>query len=361
MAGSAERNGTQRSPRQRPSGFDCQPATRSNSATGARDLVKITAGYGNRVRRLLVALVVASACAPVVTAPQTFSPTTSAVATPSPTPTSTPTSSPIATPTPPPGVLPLFDAHLHYSAQAWPVYPPETVRKILDAAGVRSGLLSSAPDEGTFKLKAVLGDRFIPMLGPYRNVADVFAWARDPSIVPYVESIYRPGVHRGFGEFHLLVGQIGLPTVRAVLALAQRDRLFLQPHADVRALVELLMYMPDATVLWAHAGVDASPDQIGALLTAWPKLSVELSLRTDIAPNGTLDPRWRDLLIRHSGRFMIGTDTWTVGGTFTGNERWDTYPEIVKGIRGWLAQLPPDVAEAIAYQNAERFIAQLPR
>ena len=319
--------------------------------------MNITARYGNWVRRLLVALVIASACAPVVTAPHTSSPTLSAVATPSP----APTSSPLATPTPPPGVLPLFDAHLHYSAPAWQLYPPETVAKILDAAGVRSGLVSSAPDEGTFKLKAILGDRVIPMLGPYRNAADVFAWSRDPSIVPYVESSYRPGLHRGFGEFHLLVGQIGLPTVRAVLALAQRGKLFLQPHADVRALVELLTYAPDATVLWAHAGVDASPDQIGALLTAWPKLSVELSLRTDIAPNGTPDPRWRELLIRHSSRFMIGTDTWTVGGTFTGNERWDTYGEIVKGIRGWLAQLPPDVAAAIAYRNAERFIAQLPR
>ena len=257
--------------------------------------------------------------------------------------------------------MPLFDAHLHYSAQAWSVYPPETVAKILDAAGVRSGLVSSAPDEGTFKLKAVLGDRVIPMLGPYRNAADVFSWARDPSIVPYVESTYRPGVHRGFGEFHLLVGQIGLPTVRAVLAFAQREKLFVQPHADSRAVAELLNYMPDTTVLWAHAGVDATAAQIGALLDSWPKLSVELSLRTDIAPNGTLDPKWRELLIRHSGRFLIGTDTWTVGGTFTGNERWDTYPEIVKGIRAWLAQLPPDIAEAIAYKNAERFIAQLPR
>ena len=241
------------------------------------------------------------------------------------------------------------------------MYPPETVAKILDAAGVRSGLVSSAPDEGTFRLKAVLGDRVIPMLGPYRNVADVFSWARDPSIVPYVESIYKRGVHRGFGEFHLLAGQIGLPTVRALLALAQREKLFLQPHADARAVAELLNYTPDSIVLWAHAGVDATPAQIGALLDAWPKLSVELSLRADIAPNGTLDATWRELLLRHSGRFMIGTDTWTAGGTFTGNERWDTYPEIVKGIRGWLAQLPLDVAEAIAYKNAERFIAQLPR
>lgn len=257
--------------------------------------------------------------------------------------------------------MPIFDAHLHYSASAWSIYPPETVAKMLDSAGVRSGLVSSAPDEGTFKLRAVLGDRVIPMLGPYRNVADVFSWARDPSIVPYVESVYRAGVHRGFGEFHLLVGQTGLPTVRALLALAEREKLFLQPHADARAVAELLNYMPNATVLWAHAGVDATPEQIGVLLDRWPRLSVELSLRVDVAPNGTLDPRWRDLLLRHSGRFMIGTDTWTAGGTFTGNERWDTYADIVRGIRGWLAQLPTEAAEAIAYRNAERFLAQLPR
>jgi len=257
--------------------------------------------------------------------------------------------------------MPLFDAHLHYSAPAWSAHPPETIARLLDSVGVRSALVSSAPDEGTSRLRAALGDRVVPVLGPYRNAADVFSWTRDPSIVPYVESTYRAGVHRGFGEFHLGVGQLGLPTVRSVLALAQRQRLFLHPHADARAVGELLSYMPEATVLWAHGGVNATPEQIGALLDQWPKLSVELSLRVDVAPNGTLDPRWRELLVRHGGRFMIGTDTWTVGGTFTGNERWDAYAEIVRGIRGWLAQLPTDVAEAIAYRNGERFLAQLPR
>src|SRR5678815_6114687 len=94
----------------------------------------ITARYGNWVRRLLVALVVASACAPVATSPQTPSPAESAIVTPSLTATATPTPSPAATPTPTPGVLPLFDAHLHYSSAAWSVFPPETVARILDAA-----------------------------------------------------------------------------------------------------------------------------------------------------------------------------------------------------------------------------------
>jgi hypothetical protein len=286
-------------------------------------------------------------------------PTATVAPTPSSTVSATPTLSPSPPPTPPPTtrVMPLFDAHLHYSAPAWPLYPPETIVTLLDSLGVRSGLVSSAPDEGTFKLRAVLGDRVIPMLGPYRSSADVFSWSRDPSIVAYVESTYRPGVHRGFGEFHLLAGQIGLPTVRRVLAFAAREKLFLQAHADARAVAELLAYAPDATVLWAHAGVDATPAQIGALLDKWPKLSVELSLRDDVAPNGRLDPRWRDLLVRHSARVMIGTDTWTVGGG-DANERWAAYAEIVKGIRGWLAQLPADVAESIAYRNAERFLAQ---
>ena len=309
--------------------------------------------------RLFLIAALFAACGPGVI----VSPSQTPSATPTITATATPTASPSPTPAPTatPGLMPIFDAHLHYSAPAWSVYPPEAVARLLDSVGVRSAFISSAPDEGTFRLRAVLGDRLVPTLGPYRNLNDVFSWTRDPSILPYVESAYRAGVHRGLGEFHLSVGQIGLPTVRGVLAMAQREKLFLQPHADARAVAELLNYMPDATVLWAHAGVEATPDQIGALLDAWPKLSVELSLRSDVAPNGTLDQRWRDLLVRHSTRFMVGTDTWTAGGTFTGNERWDTYAQIVGGIRGWLSQLPTDVAEAIAYRNAERFIAQLPR
>jgi hypothetical protein len=259
-------------------------------------------------------------------------------------------------------VLPIFDAHMHYSRESWVAYPPEKIQAALDSLSVRAGLVSSAPDEGTFRLKAVLGDRIVPMLGPYRNGADVFTWTRDGTIVPYVESAYRAGLHRGFGEFHLNVGQITLPVVKNVIAFARQHALFLQPHADARAVAELLDYVgADEAVLWAHAGVTATPEQIDALLAKWPKLSVELSLRDDVAPQGELDPKWRALLLKYSDRFMVGTDTWTVGGSYTGNERWDAYGDIVNRIRGWLMQLPDDVRAAIGYKNAERFLVQLPR
>src|SRR5438067_3870258 len=310
-------------------------------------------------RVLLVAVVLLAACGQAAVGSPSPTPVAT-VAIASPTPSPTPLPSP--TPSPTPTILPIFDAHMHYSRESWVAYPPEKIQALLDSVSVTSALVSSAPDEGTFRLKAVLGDRVIPLLGPCRNGSDVFSWARDGTIVPYVESAYRAGQHRGFGEFHLNVGQITLPVVKNVIAFAQSKNLFLQAHADARAVAELLNCGgADQIVLCADAGVTAPPEQIDALMGKWPKLSVELSLRDDVAPQGQLDPKWRDLLLKYSDRFMVGTDTWTVGGSYTGNERWDAYADIVNRIRGWLMQLPDEARAAIAYKNADRFLAQLPR
>ena len=58
-----------------------------------------------------------------------------------------------------------------------------------------------------------------------------------------------------------------------------------------------------------------------------------------------LDPAWREVLIRHAGRFMVGTDTYVA-------ERWREYEGLVADHRAWLSSLPRDVAEMIAYKNA---------
>jgi hypothetical protein len=319
--------------------------------------------------RALVLAVLLVACAPTAVTPapsasasaSTSSASVTAASTPLVTasPSSTPSPQPSPTATPTPGLLPIFDAHLHYSREAWGPYPPARVAALLDAAGVRTALVSSAPDEGTFRLRDLLGDRVVPTLGTYRSTGDVFSWPHDGAVLPYLETSYRAGVHKGLGEFHLNSGQVGLPVVQQVIAFARTRGLFLQAHADARAIAELLEAVgSDYNVLWAHAGVTATPDQIEILLARWPKLWVELSLRDDVAPKGELDPRWRALFVRYPDRFMVGTDTWTVGGPFTGNERWDIYADIVRGIRGWLSQLPADLAERIAHLNAERFIAQ---
>lgn len=294
---------------------------------------------------------------PSVTATATAPATVVPTATLQPTPSVAPTAAPAATPI----LMPIFDAHLHYSRESWAKYPPERVASMLDTLGVRSALVSSGPDEGTFRLRAALGDRIVPLLGPYRKGQDVFSWTRDGTLIPYLDSTYRAGVHKGFGEFHLSTGQIDLPVVQAALRFAARNNLFLHAHAEARVIAELLNGVaPDYVVLWAHAGVTATPEQVDALLARWPKLWTELSLRDDVAPNGVLDPRWRALFVKYPDRFMVGTDTWIVGGTFTGNERWDTYAIIVGAIRAWLGQLPTDLAEKIAHLNAERFMALFP-
>jgi predicted TIM-barrel fold metal-dependent hydrolase len=131
------------------------------------------------------------------------------------------------------------------------------------------------------------------------------------------------------------------------VALAARHNLFLHAHADETAVEELLRLDPRVNVLWAHAGMSAGPEAVGRLLDRYPTLRVELALRSDVAPEGGLDPAWRDLFLRHSDRLMIGTDTWI-------NSQWESLPETLNRVRAWLRQLPRDVAERIGSLNAER-------
>jgi hypothetical protein len=90
----------------------------------------------------------------------------------------------------------------------------------------------------------------------------------------------------------------------------------------------------------------AGPAEVGRLVDAWPKLLVELALRSDVAPGGQLDPAWRDLFVRHAERFMVGTDTWIPS-------RFGEYVGVQDAARTWLRQLPPDVANRLASENAE--------
>jgi hypothetical protein len=70
-------------------------------------------------------------------------------------------------------------------------------------------------------------------------------------------------------------------------------------------------------------------------------------MRFDIASGGRLDSAWQTVLLKYPERFMVGTDTWTTS-------RWDDLVAGMQRVRSWLDQLPRDVAELIAYRNAER-------
>ena len=309
---------------------------------------------------LFVPLLAVCACVPsAATLPRSVAPSPGGQSAP-PSAAVSPVVPPAARGSPPPSTSPrsspqaqqveLFDAHIHYSQDAWALYSPEQAIEILRDAGIRRALVSSTPDGGTQRLYALAPDLVVPMLRPYRSRGDIGAWTRDPTVVAYVESTFRRGVHRGIGEFHIVPGDAATPVIRAIVALAIREDLWLHAHADEHAIAELARSDRRAKVLWAHAGLSSTPEAVRSVLDAHPNVVAELALRGDVMWGQAIDPTWRDLFLRYPDRFMVGTDTWVPS-------RWE---DVVSGhtrTRAWLAQLPPEVASRIASGNAERLFA----
>lgn len=248
----------------------------------------------------------------------------------------------------PPAVLPLFDGHIHYSRPDWSVYAPDRILGILEQAGIRRALVSSTPDDGTLALYAKDPKRIIPILRPYRTRDDMGTWWRDPSIVPYLEERLKRGVHRGIGEFHVSGRDIKTPVLKRIAGLAVERNIYLHAHSDDAAVEALFEMEPRARIIWAHSGMSSGPAVVGAMMDRHASLWADLSYRYgDVAPSGTLDPEWKALLLRHSDRFMLGSDTWTTS-------RWESVVAMADEARRFLGQLPRDVAEKIAYRNIDR-------
>ena len=245
--------------------------------------------------------------------------------------------------------LPVFDAHIHYSQPDWSSYSPEAILALFDKTGVRWAIVSSTPDDGTLRLYEKAPSRIVPVLRPYRTRADMGTWTTDASIVPYVQERLKRGVYKGLGEFHLTAAQAADPVVTELAALGARHGLFLYAHTDAAGIEGLLRLYPEVRWLWAHAGLGEPFEVVARVADRNPTLMIELSLKSEVAADGKLDPRWKDLFLRHPDRFMVGTDTWVTS-------QWDRFAQVQTSLRAWLAQLPRDVAEKIAFRNAQKFV-----
>lgn len=254
--------------------------------------------------------------------------------------------------------LPIFDAHLHYNDEATAVYPVADVLRRFRESGVVAILATSRPNDGSRALvAAATGDprsapRVVPFVRPYRNHADRQTWFNDPEIFALIETELARGVgYRGIGEFHVFGRDADTPWVRRIVALAVERGLWLHAHCDDAALDILLAHDPRVRIIWAHTGFSTPPATIARYFARYPNLVGELSYRYDITEDGRLTPAWRELFVAHSDRFVLGSDTWI-------NERWVRYAEIIAYYRGWLDQLPSEVASRIAYGNGERLFSQ---
>jgi Amidohydrolase len=241
--------------------------------------------------------------------------------------------------------LPIFDAHMHYSHDAWESVPVADVIALLRKAGVRRALVSSSGDDGQQRLYAAAPDLIVPELRPYRTRGEIGTWVRDDSVIPYLQERLAKYRYAGIGEFHLFGADADLPVPRRMVELARKHRLFLHAHSDADAVERLFRQWPQARILWAHAGFE-QPAVVEEMLKKHRNLWADLAFRTDHGSGGTVDEAWRGVFLRHPDRFMVGTDTYTP-------ERWHYVPGHADWSRAWLSTLPREVAERIAWKNGE--------
>jgi hypothetical protein len=245
--------------------------------------------------------------------------------------------------------LPLFDAHIHYSHDAWDATPPREAIAILRKAGLKRALVSSSGDDGTQRLLAEAPDLIVPSLRPYRNRSEVSTWARDDTVATFLEARLRSARYAAIGEFHLYGADADLPVPKRMVALAKQYKLVLHAHSDTDAIERLFKLDPDARILWAHSGFD-NPDRVRALLRKHKNLWCDLAFRSEHGTGGKVPPEWRAAFTEFPDRFTIGTDTYTP-------ERWHYIVEHAAWTRAWLADLPPALAERIAWRNGEALFA----
>jgi hypothetical protein len=245
--------------------------------------------------------------------------------------------------------LQVFDTHVHYKEPAWSVYPPSLVIEMMKRAGVAKALVSSTPDEGTRMLYREDPDRIIPFLRPYHDDVTSSNWHQQEAIIDYFKKRLETPIYKGLGEFHIHNPiNADSPVIRKTAQLAVERGLYLHVHSDHRAVEQIFAYEPRVKILWAHAGMSDPPAVVAEMFERFENLWVDISIREyEIAPNGLLAPEWRKLFLEHADRITIGSDTWV-------NAQWDNYEKIIAFDRHWLAQLPPEVAQKIAFDNAGR-------
>ena len=245
--------------------------------------------------------------------------------------------------------LPIFDAHIHYKEPAWGAYPVESIIELMDESGVAMGLVSSSPDEGTIMLWEYAPNRVVPELRPYHGSAGSSNWTKYEGMEAYLAKRLETYPHEGIGEFHIhRLDTSDAAFFRKVIAMAKTRDIALHVHSGPEPIRWLYGLDPDVKIIWAHTGLGEPANVVFELMSEFPALYADTSLREHvILSGGDLDPAWRAIVIKFQDRLMIGSDTWV-------NGQWANYSSIIDSHREWLSKLPESVARKIAYQNAEK-------
>jgi len=250
--------------------------------------------------------------------------------------------------------IPLFDAHIHYKEPAWLPYPVESIIKLMDGSGVAMGLVSSTPDKGTIDLWKYAPNRIVPELRPYHGDAGSSNWTDKEGMADYLRGRLSIHHHEGIGEFHIRNRAMwNEPLMREVIAMAKKRNIPLHIHSGAEPIRWVYALDPDVEIIWAHAGLGEPASEVLKLMSEFPDLYADTSLREYfiLARGGGLDPEWKEIIFKFQDRLMVGSDTWV-------NSQWESYEQIIAVNRRWLSELPREVAEKIAFKNAEKLFGR---
>jgi len=272
--------------------------------------------------------------------------------------------------------VPIADVHMHLTRGQ----PASWYVAQMDRNGVRwGGGVGGGPRDAPLDIGRALGGRHITALGQTEFFGVFFAQGTAglvddahpifQRLFAQAQSAFANGQARGFGELHInnmspfspagTQRRIPLdsPVVNRMFAIANRHGGFVQIHTmKANGLDEILIMAaryPRVRVILSHCLPGASPEDIAFLFTRRPNIFCELSaqgpthgVQRVFTPEG-LRPAWRDVIVAHPTRFMVGTDP------CCGHE--GRYDQLIREARELLlAYLPPAVIPRVAYQNAVR-------
>ena len=197
----------------------------------------------------------------------------------------------------------------------------------------------------------------VPFVRLYRNRADYNNWFRDESIYEMVQTELARGTasgpYRGLGEFHLYdSANANGPVARKLIVLAEEKKLAVLAHVDDVAIDLLMAHAPSRgqslRLIWAHTGIGGAPvARVQALLERYPLLMGELSYR----PGPHLRGRHAVPRVARADPASTRSASWsapTPGSTSAGAPT----TRSCAAIATWLGDLPPEVAQRIAWGNA---------
>ena len=277
--------------------------------------------------------------------------------------------------------MPIADAHFH----VMPFMALADLTQYMDRHGIRWAGGAGSPG-GPAKLAetaAALGKRFIRATGQsqwitLKDEGGVAALenADSPAFqkrLAAMEADLRDNGARVIGEIHVnsLTSQSNprlthkikadAPTLKAMFDLAGKYKRPLNMHAEwdsdtVSEIVRLAESNRGTRLIISHCGNKTTASEVREVIGKNPNVSCDLSYRSPpqlkgrninrtVFGNGRLNADWKKLIEDYPDRFIVGIDDVL---------SWADYDGTVDAIRtGLLANLAPEVAEKVAYKNAQ--------